>query len=101
MPRRPLAGPMQCVTSPSIPFLKFLDICCGAVIPSLHHDSEAAMTGPAAVKIVLSARERSELEARVRRRTISRADAMRAEIVLLAADGLNNCAIANEIGVSR
>jgi len=59
------------------------------------------MTGPAAVEIVLSARERSELEARVRRRTISRADAMRAEIVLLAADGLNNCAIANEIGVSR
>ena len=56
------------------------------------------MTGPAAVKIVLGARERSELEARVRRRTISRADAMRAEIVLLAADGLNNCAIANEIG---
>ena len=26
---------------------------------------------------------------------------MRAEIVLLAADGLNNCAIADEIGVSR
>jgi len=71
------------------------------MIPSLHHDSEAAMTGPAAVEIVLSARERSELEARVRRRTISQADAMRAEIVLLAADGFNNCAIANEIGVSR
>src|SRR6476619_6398805 len=59
------------------------------------------MTGPAAVKIVLSERERSELEARVRRRKIARADAMRAEIVLLAADGLNNCAIAEEIGASR
>jgi transposase len=70
------------------------------MIPSLH-DSEAAMTGPAAVEIVLSARERGELEARVRRRKIARADAMRAEIVLLAADGLNNCAIADEIGVSR
>jgi len=72
------------------------------VIPSLHlHDSEIAMTGPAAVEIVLSARERGELEARVRRRKIARADAMRAEIVLLAADGLNNCAIADEIGASR
>lgn len=59
------------------------------------------MTGPAAVKIVLSERERGELETRVRRRKIARADAMRAEIVLLAADGLNNCAIADEIGVSR
>jgi transposase len=72
------------------------------MIPSLHlHDSEATMTGPAAVEIVLTERERGELEARVRRRKISRADAMRAEIVLLAADGLNNCAIADEIGVSR
>lgn len=59
------------------------------------------MTGPAAVGIVLSERERGELEARVRRRKIARADAMRAEIVLLAADGLNNCAIADEIGASR
>ena len=59
------------------------------------------MSGPAAVEIVLSARERGELEARVRRRKIARADAMRAEIVLLAADGLNNCAIADEIGASR
>jgi transposase len=59
------------------------------------------MTGPAAVKIVLSERERFELETRVRRRKIARADATRAEIVLLAADGLNNCAIADEVGVSR
>ena len=59
------------------------------------------MTGPAAVTIVLSERERGELEARVRRRKIARADAMRAAIVLLAADGLNNCAIADEIGASR
>ena len=59
------------------------------------------MTGPAAVEIVLSERERGELEARVRRRKIARADAMRAEIVLLAADGMNNCAIADELGVTR
>ena len=72
------------------------------VIPSLHlHDLEAAMTGPAAVGIVLNESERGELEARVRRRKIARADAMRAEIVLLAADGLNNCAIADEVGASR
>jgi transposase len=64
-------------------------------------DSEASVTGPAAVEIVLSETERSELEARVRRRKIARADAMRAEIVLLAADGLTNCAIADETGVSR
>src|SRR5262252_2018000 len=59
------------------------------------------MTGPAAVRIVLSEKERFELEARVRRRKIARADAMRAGIILLAADGLNNCAIADEVGVSR
>ena len=59
------------------------------------------MTGPSAVEIVLSEKERFELEARVRRRKTARADAMRAEIVLLAADGLNNCAIADEVGVSR
>jgi transposase len=64
-------------------------------------DSEAAMTGPAAVEIVLSETERSELKARVRRRKIARVDATRDAIVLLAADGLNNCAIADEIGVSR
>src|SRR4249919_3185333 len=72
------------------------------MIPSLHRlDSEAAMAGPRAVAIVLSDGERGELERRVRRRKIVHADAMRAEIVLLAADGLNNCAIADEIGISR
>ncbi len=72
------------------------------MIPSLcWDDSETGMTGPAAVTIVLTQGERSELEARVRRRKIGRADAIRAEIVLLAADGLNNCDIAEEVGVSR
>ena len=59
------------------------------------------MAGPRAVAIVLSDGERGELERRVRRRKIAHADAMRAEIVLLAADGLNNCAIAEESGSSR
>jgi hypothetical protein len=56
--------------------------------------------GPA-VRIVLSREERGALEMRVRRRKVARADALRAQIVLLAADGMNNCAIANELGVSR
>ena len=56
--------------------------------------------GPA-VKIILWDSERSELEMRARRRKIARADAVRAEIVLLAADGVNNCAIAAALGVSR
>ena len=56
--------------------------------------------GPA-VKIILGVSERSELEMRARRRKIARVDAVRAEIVLLAADGMNNCAIAATLGVSR
>ncbi len=41
--------------------------------------------GPA-VKIIIGDSERSELEMRARRRKIARVDAVRAEIVLLAAD---------------
>ena len=55
----------------------------------------------AAVRIELSDAERSELQARARRRKIARADAMRAEIVLLAADGMTNLAIAARLGVTR
>ncbi len=54
-----------------------------------------------AVEIVLSSGERGELEGRVRRRKIARADATRAEIVLLAADGRNNCEIAKALGTTR
>ena len=56
--------------------------------------------GPA-VKIILGDSERSELEMRARRRKIARGDAVRAEIVLLAAEGMNNCAIAATLGLSR
>ena len=56
--------------------------------------------GPA-VKIILGDSERSELEMRARRRKIARVDAVRAEIVRLAADGMNSCAIAATLGVSR
>jgi transposase len=59
------------------------------------------MAGRAAVHIELSEDERAELSTRLRRRKVARADAMRAEIVLLAADGVTNLAIAERLGVTR
>ena len=59
------------------------------------------MAWGAAAGIELSDAERSELRARARRRKIARADAMRAEIVLLAADGMTNLAIAERLGITR
>ena len=53
------------------------------------------MAWRSAVGIELDEAERRELEARTRRRKISRADAMRAAIVLLAADGTTNLAPPN------
>lgn len=55
----------------------------------------------AAVRIELSDEERAELEARSRRRKIARADALRAEIVLRASEGLTNVAIAERLGITR
>ena len=54
-----------------------------------------------AVAIELSDGERVELEQRVRRRKSSHGAARRARIVLLAAAGLSNLAIAEKLGVSR
>jgi len=54
-----------------------------------------------ASRIKLSASEQAFLDRRVRRRKIARADAQRAEIILRAADGLNNCEIADAVGVTR
>ena len=54
-----------------------------------------------AVQIDLTDGERHELEMRSRRRKIGRVDAMRAQIVLGAADGLSNIAIAERVGVTR
>src|SRR4029450_12537222 len=51
--------------------------------------------------IRLSVDERAYLERLFRRRKVARGDSQRAEIVLLAADGLNNCAIAAKAGVTR
>ena len=54
-----------------------------------------------ASKIRLSKDERDYLERLVRRRKVSRGDAQRAEIVLRAAEGLNNRAVADAVGVTR
>src|SRR5512134_1499836 len=62
---------------------------------------EAGMGWGAAVRIELTDAEQSELQARARRRKIARADAMRAAIVLLAADGMTNLAIAERLGITR
>jgi hypothetical protein len=59
------------------------------------------MASPKAVRVELSEDERTELQARLRRRKIARGDALRAEIVLLAADGLSNLAITERLGVAR
>src|SRR5687767_8169668 len=53
------------------------------------------------VTIVLSGAERGELEIRVRRQKTAQALACRARIVLLAADGLTNTAIAAQLGVAK
>src|SRR5437868_790262 len=54
-----------------------------------------------ACPIVLSPDERAQLERIVRARTSSQQPARRAEIVLRAADGASNTAIATAVGVAR
>lgn len=52
-------------------------------------------------EIKLSSEERDVLDRFVRRRKIGRGEALRSEIILRAADGLNNCEIADAVGVTR
>jgi transposase len=59
------------------------------------------MAAPKAVWIELSKAERTELEARLRRRKVARGDALRAEIVLLAPAGMSNSAITERLGAAR
>jgi transposase len=59
------------------------------------------MATPKAVRITLSEDERADLSARLRRRKVARGDALRAEIVLLAAEGLSNLAITERLGIAR
>jgi transposase len=57
--------------------------------------------GRRAVTVELTAEERAELERWVRARTSSQQAALRARIVLRAADGASNAAIARAEGVAR
>src|SRR5438105_15131564 len=57
------------------------------------------MATPRPPKVVLSERERADLERLVRAFTTGQQLALRARIVLLAGDGLNNLQIARELGV--
>jgi putative transposase len=56
--------------------------------------------GPKPPTIVLSADERRDLEALVRRHTTAQQIALRGRIVLAAADGRNNAEIARDLAVS-
>jgi putative transposase len=58
------------------------------------------MRGPKPPTIDLAAAERQELERLVRRHTTPQQVALRARIVLAAADGANNCQIARQLDVS-
>jgi putative transposase len=58
------------------------------------------MRGPKPPTIDLAAAERQELERLVRRHTTPQQLALRAQIVLAAADGANNCQIARQLDVS-
>lgn len=54
-----------------------------------------------APSVVLAPADRAELDRRVHARTGSQQDALRARIVLLAADGLDTTAIAATLGIAR
>jgi transposase len=64
-------------------------------------DSEEVMASRVAIPITLTVDERAVLEGRLRRRKVARAEAQRADIVLRAARGENNCEIADAVGVTR
>lgn len=57
------------------------------------------MPGPKPPKIVLTAKERSELERLVRRRSTAQQLAIRARVVLLAAEGLSTAELARRLDV--
>ena len=58
------------------------------------------MSKPRRTRIRLLAAERSELERRVAARTASQQDAYRAQIILCAADGQTDGAIAQDLGLA-
>src|ERR671926_475342 len=75
----------------------------GPCSPEIMSDTQRRsypMRGPQPVAIVLTDRERQELELIVRRHTTPQQLALRARIVLAAADRANNCEIARQLDVS-
>ena len=58
------------------------------------------MRGPKPPAVELTADERRDLEALVRRHSTAQQLALRGRIILAAADGLNNCQIARHLAVS-
>jgi FixJ family two-component response regulator len=77
----------------SVPHLKFM--------AKWWADAEARMPYRVPTALVLSEAERGELEGWARRRKTAQALALRARIVLRAAAGLSNTAIAAELGVAK
>ena len=65
------------------------------------HPERSTPMSRTACPIVLSPDERAQLERIVRARTSPQQSARRAEIVLRAADGASNTAIATAVGVAR
>src|SRR5919201_6677994 len=61
---------------------------------------EDRMRGPKPPAVELTADERRDLEALVRRHSTAQQLALRGRIILAAADGLNNCQIARHLAVS-
>lgn len=57
------------------------------------------MRGPKPTRLHVTARQREILEQIIRRASSSQAEAMRAKIILTAADGLNNQHIADRLGL--
>src|SRR5947208_4967544 len=58
-----------------------------------------SMRGPKPDRLTLSERERSEMEALVRRHGTAQQLALRGRIILAAAQGRNNSQIARELGI--
>src|SRR3954454_12099355 len=70
------------------------------MVAGLHTFQEDSMRGPKPPTVTLSPEERLTLEALVRAHSTPQQLALRARVVLVAADGLNNAQIARQEAVS-
>src|SRR4029453_13897698 len=74
---------------------------CGGHRRSMVDGGRRSRMSRRAPAVVLSPADRAELARRVRARTSRQQDALRARIILLAAAGRSNTAIAHELDVAR